>query len=180
MAVPNGYQYLFGVCQGRRQLAVLDPGPAYFVAVNIWRWPLDSKPIRVMCHELASSNIPAPRGGAAWYPGTNHTILTNSIYAGRLGALRSYVREPKTRRKEGWGKSTCGKRPGEEWVWLEDFSVHNPIVSWDEWDAVQERLKKNKAESRVRSKRLVILGGMLFCGQCRKRLSGYSIPKVNL
>jgi site-specific DNA recombinase len=176
---PYGYQFRFAEHQGKRVPVALGPGVAYPVAVKIWQWAMNGTPIRKICHELASSNVPAPRGGGAWYPGTIHTILTNPAYAGRFCALRSYVREPQKRRKESYGKSTCGKRPASEWVWLEDFPIIDPVVSWGQWEAVQDRLRLNKAESQRKAKRLFILGGMLFCGQCGKRMSGYSVPKQN-
>lgn len=176
---PYGYQFRFAEHHGKRLPAALEPGIAYPVAAKIWRWALDGQLIRKICHELVTSNVPAPRGGGAWYPGTIHTILNNPVYAGRFCALRSYAREPERRQKESYGKSTCGKRPESERVWLDDFPVIDPVVSWGEWNAVQDRLRLNKAEARRKAKRLFILGGMLFCGQCSKRMSGFSAPKQN-
>ncbi len=57
---------------------------------------------------------------------------------------------------------------------MEDFPVAAPVVTWQQFQAAQERLKLNKAESMRKSKRLFILSGMLFCGQCGKRMAGFS------
>lgn len=174
---PYGYQFCFEERGGKRIPVALEPSITYPVVKQICHWALAGKPIRKMCHELVIANIPAPRGGSAWYPGTIHTILTNPVYAGRYCALRSYAREPKARQKDTYGNSTCGRRPQEDWVWLDDFPVASPVVSWLEWEAVQERLKLNQTESRRRAKRVFTLTGMLFCGECGKRLSGFSVPK---
>ena len=42
---------------------------------------------------------------------------------------------------------------------------------------LQDRLKRNLDDSHGRAKRVFTLRGMLFCGRCGKRMSGFSVPK---
>ena len=171
---PYGYHFRF-IEVDRKQIPVaLEPSLTYPVLKLIWEGFLQGKAIRGICHELVINNVPSPGGGTAWYPGTVYTILTNPVYAGRYYALRSFSREPKTRLKDTYGKSARGQLPFNEGHWLEDFPIESPVVTWEQFQAAQERLKLNKAESRRKSKRLFILSGILFCGQCGNRMVGFS------
>ena len=46
----------------------------------------------------------------------------------------------------------------------EGFPVESPVVTWSEWEAVQERLKLNKLHARRNAEKTYMLVGMLFCG----------------
>ena len=78
------------------------------------------------------------------------------------------------RKAQTYGKTSGSPIPREQWRHLEDFPVVSPIVSWTEWEAVQERLRLNKLHSRRNAKRPYLLAGMLFCRYDGRRLRGLS------
>jgi len=132
-------------------------------------------------------------------------VLNNPVYAGRYHALRYEAVAPHKRCAATYGKSSQRlrqARPGVErdaasvgWVWLGGVVVDSPIVTWEEFLTVQERLDRNKALAlaNATSKRFYLLQGMVFCqlcgatymgkahrqryvyymcGRCRKRVKG--------
>ena len=85
------------------------------------------------------------------------------------------MKSPDWRRKsDSYGKSSSRLLPRESWQPLVDFPVESPIVSWAEWEAVQQRLARNKAESRRNAKQFYMLRGMVFCTEDGRRMSGHS------
>ena len=171
---PYGYRFQFTEREGKKVPSALEPSLAYPVVKQIWEQFLQGKAIRGICHQLVKNDIPSPSGRSTWYPGTVHSILTNPVYGGRFYALRSFSKDPKTRLKETYGKSARGQLPYTEGHWREDFSIESPVIAWEQFQTAQERLKLNKAESRRKSKRLFLLTGMLFCGECSNRMAGFS------
>ena len=62
----------------------------------------------------------------------------------------------------------------KNWLWLEDFPVVSPVVSWAEWETVQRRLARNKADATRNAKRTYWLRGMIFCAEDGRRLVGHA------
>ncbi len=62
----------------------------------------------------------------------------------------------------------------EEWQFLPDFQVESPIVTWAEWELVQQQLGRNQANATRNGKRTYALRGILFCLEDGRRLSGHS------
>ena len=106
--------------------------------------------------------------------------LETPIYGGRFYALREEMKMPVQRRKldSGGGKKSRDKvssrsLPFEEWHWLQDFPIVSPIVTWAEWEMVQRRLARNKADATRNAKRTYWLRGMVFCAEDGRRLVGH-------
>lgn len=151
-------------------MVALEPDPTtYPVADRIWQRALSGMALRGIARELTEDGVPTPRAAGTWTHTTLGQILKNPIYAGRYYALRFEAIEPEQRQK-GYGKSSHRQRT--DWLHLEDFPIINPPVSWPEYEYVQDRLTKNKLDSRRNTKRLYILAGMLFCDH-ERRMAGH-------
>lgn len=173
---PHGFRFRYQEPGVNRVPVALEPDPAtYHIAVRIWRMALDGVPMRRAALELAQAGILAPRGGPTWNLSTIARILKNPAYAGRYAALRQEMKVPATRRKsDTYRKSTSRRLPIEEWQFLPDFPVESPIVTWAEWELVQQQLGRNQANASRNGKRTYALRGILFCSADGRRLSGHT------
>jgi site-specific DNA recombinase len=171
---PYGYrfQYRWGDANQRIPVA-LEPDPTtYPVACTILRMAMDGESLRSIIKALFAAGIPTRTGVKVWHVKTLGDLVRNPIYAGRYYALRQEAVVPGYRVKQTYGKSATRLRAEDEWVWLRDFPIISPIMSWEQREAMLARLPLNKRESRRNAKTLFILGGMLFCAQDGRRLSG--------
>ncbi len=152
----------------------LEPDPdTYPVACLIWRMALAGFSTRAI--QRALSDVPTPRGGKQWSPRTITGILHNPAYGGRYYALRQAVKEPERRRKASYGKSSTKRLNLDEAHYLPDFQIIDQVVTWEEFQQVQEQLTRNKENSTRNAKRFYMLRGMLFCGADGRRLSGHAL-----
>lgn len=173
---PYGYRFRYDERGGKKIPVALEPNPAtYHIASRIWRMGQDGVSLRGIAVTLTRDEIPAPKGGVVWNPSTIARMLGNPAYGGTYYALRQEMKSPDLRRKsDSYGKSSSRLLPRESWQPLVDFPVEFPIVSWAEWEAVQGRLARNKAESRRNAKQFYMLRGMVFCSEDGRRMSGHS------
>jgi hypothetical protein len=170
---PYGYQPHYTIQGNEKVLAGFVPEPStYLVAGQLFHLALKGVSIRRICSDLYV--IPTPTGRKVWQPCTISKMLRNPVYGGRYYALRREVKEPEKRRNLGktYSKSSTALRPEQDWVWLKNFKIESPIVTWEEWESIQQRLKLNKAYAQRNAKRLYILAGMLVCAECGRRLRG--------
>lgn len=93
-----------------------------------------------------------------WSGRTVWRILTNPIYHG----VYYY------NRVEHKNKRVVGKRPRKDWV---EMAV-DPIITKEEFDLAQERLKARSKWADRNTKTEYLLGGLLYCGHCGSRLQG--------
>jgi site-specific DNA recombinase len=164
MRAPYSYKW-----QGEN---VLVPDENYQVARLIWELALAGLKLREIGRELLKRGIPSPRGKMLWPVGTIRAILWNPIYAGRPAGLKYEVREPKRRRVTRDGNTSCRRKPIEEWVWLSNVKVESPVVDWQQFEYVQERLKLNQAYARRNAKRNFLLRGLIKCLACGRHYYG--------
>ena len=165
---PYGYQFRYEDQAGKRVPVALEPDPStYILACRIWRLVLEGQSMKSICRAM---EVPSPKGRPAWNPSTIHGILRNPAYAGIYHALRQEMKTPEVRRKPGktYRKSSSRPLPREAWFPLTDFQVIDPIVSWKEWEAVQDRLARNQQESRRNGKRFYLLRGMVTLGEAQE------------
>lgn len=140
----------------------------YGNAILIWTLFLDRWDIKRIGKELYRRGVPSPKGKPNWSPSSIREILKNPVYAGHVAALKYERVEPRQRWKNTYGKTSVRLKPMEEWRWL-DGLVDCPIVTWDQFLAVQERLKLNKLNARRNAKRDYLLRGLIQCQLCHNR-----------
>jgi hypothetical protein len=143
------------------------PDTNYSNACLIWNLALEGKRNKAICKELVKRGIPTPSNKIMWEPSSLRAMLTNPIYAGRVGTLRYEKVFPKARRKDTFGKTSYRIKPMEEWHFLEGL-VERPIVAWEQFMVVQERLKLNKQHSLRNAKRFYLLRGIIKCQVCHR------------
>lgn len=169
---PYGFKFRYESSGDKAIPVGLEPEPStHFIAARIWAMAAAGRPLRGICGELIAEGIPAPKGGT-WAAATLHNILHNPVYGGRYYALRHEAVLPQRRAKASYGKSSVRGIPSEDWHLLENFPISYPVVSWAEWEAVQERMRQNKVNSPRNANRLFMLSGMLFCEEDGRRLRG--------
>ena len=171
---PYGFRFRYELRGDKQYPVAIEPDPSsHFVAARFWQMALSGVAIRGICRALIDDGIPAPKGGA-WSAGTLYNMLRNPIYGGRYYALRHEAVLPQRRALSTYGKSSKQGTPRDQWCLLEDFPIISPVVTWQEWEAVQARLKLNKANSARNAKRFYMLSGLLFCEEDGRRLRGLS------
>lgn len=136
----------------------------------IYQLALEGRSIRSIAKELTAHRIQAPRG-PEWIAPTVKNFLHNPAYAGRYHALRYKAREPKNRKVASSRLSSIKLLPRDQWEYLPEIAVNPPVVSWSQWESIQERLVRNKeyALARQSTKRAYLLQGRIRCGVCGAR-----------
>lgn len=141
------------------------PDENYDNARLIFELALSGMKLKPMCKELLLQGIATSQNKVFWQPSSLRAILTNPVYAGRVGTIRYEKVLPKRRRKNTFGKTSFRIKPIEEWHFL-DGLVEQPIVTWQEWLAVQERLKLNRQYASRNAHHDFLLRGLIQCQTC--------------
>ena len=173
---------------GGQTLKKLEPNPLTAPVVErIFSRFLAGKGIHAIARDLTAEDIPCPSaadparnrhrltGGAAWQPTAVRAILDNPRYTG-------YQVWNRQRRDEvlinvhdvGLGYETRMRRNDPtEWIWSNEPS-HEPLITRQQYDEVQERFHKNRRTSTRQTKtgRRYLLAGRIRCGQCGRRMEG--------
>ena len=173
---PFGFRFRYEERGGKKVPVALEPNPStYHIAADLWRMALDRYSFRRISAQFASADVRAPKGGRYWNPSTIARILNNPAYGGRFFALRQENKLPDKRRQpDSYGKSSSRLLPRESWQELPDFPIISPIVTWEEWETVQERLVRNKQESKRNGKRFYLLRGVMTCPHHSRKLTGHA------
>ncbi len=117
--------------------------------------------------------VPTRRDGAmykgvpvsgTWSAATIKRILENELYRG----VRHWNQTSRTGAKLSSGKKKQIKNPETEWVTRADYTP--PIVTEDEWTAVNGRLRRDADQyaqaHEANEKRQYLLSGLLRCASC--------------
>ena len=172
---PLGYEW-----QRENGNYTLVPTSGWIIVQRIWNEYLSGGTIRSVATSLTKSGVPTVKGRMKWEPSTIAVILKNPLYAGRYYALRWENAEPKERRNpNSYGKSSVRRR-GDSWdttgddgsVLLENVKVTNPVVSWEEFIWVQDRLKKNRERVMQGPRAQYMLKGVIMCMSCNRHMTG--------
>ncbi|NOY56438.1 MAG: recombinase family protein [Actinobacteria bacterium] len=167
-------------------LKKLEPNPLTAPVVErIFTQFLTGKGIHAIARDLTGEDIPCPsaadpernrhRLAATWQPTAVRAILDNPRYTG-------YQVWNRQRRDEvlvdvhdvGLGHETRMRRNDPtEWIWSKELS-HEPLITCEQWDEVQERFRKSRRASTRKPKpgRRYLLAGRIRCGQCGRRMEG--------
>lgn len=157
----------------------LAPGSGWEAASTIWHLALEGMSLRRIACELGNRGFLTATGRTLWRPTTVWQVLNNPVYAGRYYALRYEAVAPRKRSSAAtYGKSSQRLRRGghgadwdarsASWVWLKDVVVESPMVTWEDFLLIQERMDRNKALAlaSATSKRFYLLRGMVICQLC--------------
>jgi site-specific DNA recombinase len=134
----------YGYQVGPRRRLDLVPEEAVVVRYIFRLYLQEGMGIRRIAGQLNAEGIPTRRGGN-WSMVTVRDILRNRVYLG------TYVR---------FGV----KVPGS----------HQPLVSADDFNRVQERLQSRGTAERTRTVQPFLLSGLVYCVRCGNRLIGVS------
>lgn len=115
-----------------------------------------------VCRRLMALNIPAPKGGHRWSRGTIGRIMRNPVYAGK-----SYACKTETKGKK---RIACSQ---ENYVEIPN-AVDRAAFTWEEWQAIQRQLDRNRELSPRNQKLNYLLTGRVFCRQCGRKY--YGVP----
>ncbi len=110
--------------------------------------------------------IPAPKG-RHWYRGTIRRILKNPTYTGMIYLNRYNTEGIKAARQRGEQRSPT-LRSDNEWIAV----PITPMVTKEEWEKVQNTLKKNKRGRRGQTVNYYLLSSLLYCGKCGSSVHG--------
>jgi len=110
--------------------------------------------------ELQKLIIYSPKGRKTWPTSSIFNILKNKTYIGAFQSMR--IKE----KKDGIRSKKRSIRPENEWI-----PVSVPVIV-DEltWQAAQRQLKQNKAVPRRTMSHAYLVGGIIFCGVCGRRM----------
>ena len=147
-----------------------EPDPLTFdIARKIWEMAISGVSTRRISSDLTETGVPSPRGRKLWSQSTIAKMLTNPIYSGSYVSLRTKAVEPGYRIGQTYGKTGRRRTDPADQVGI-DGVVSKPIVTVEEFDLVQRRLARNKAQG-GRASRDYLLRGRLRC-VCGKRWRG--------
>ncbi len=149
------------------------------VVRDLFAWYADEGvTVTALVQRLGRLGIASPRGRPNWSPSALRGVLTNPIYLGQVFGNRLRARPAESRRSAllPVGRGGGAKRVADPAEWIAVARVP-AIVSQDQFDRVQERLRRNRQMAR-RNNRVhqYLLRGLVSCGRCRRGCSGRHLP----
>jgi site-specific DNA recombinase len=147
----------------------LAEGEAAMVAEMFSYYQQEGHTLRGLARHLTDLGVRGPRGGTHWSDSTIRGILTNPVYTGIVYAGRNHYR-PATRRISplkpvGGGNGSLDRLPPEEWIVVAQIP---PIVSQEQFDMIQAKLKQNQSyASRNNKAHQYLLRALVSCGLCQ-------------
>ena len=143
---------------------------------RIFAWKIEGMAVSAIAEKLNSLHILSPKeykkslglnyrggftrgSGSKWSSPSVRRILTNEVYLGHLVQGRTERINYKVKK--------CVEKPEEEWIRVEN--THEPIISADDFDIVQNLLR---ADGRIspEKKEISPFMGLLFCGDCKEQM----------
>src|SRR3954469_24351232 len=146
---------------------------------DLFAWYADEGvTVMALVQRLGRLGIASPRGRPNWSPSALRGVLTNPIYLGQVFGNRLRARPAESRRSAllPVGRGGGAKRVADPAEWIAVARVP-AIVSQDQFDRVQERLRPNR-QMAGRNNRVhqYLLRGLVSCGRCRRGCSGRHLP----
>jgi site-specific DNA recombinase len=171
-----GYRYTGGEHTGHWKVEEREAD----IVRQIFAWSAEGYPIREIARRLTAEGIPTAldptelgahrrrragrkRGAyGGWAPSSVQEILSNSAYIGRAYHNKRHYLRPDHQRRQ------CTWREQEAWIEL----AVPAIVDTATFDAVQERLARNRQLAARRMKHPYLLRGRWFkCGRCGRSMT---------
>ncbi len=160
---PAPYGYRTDPVHPRDPVGVrLEAAEAATVAEMFAYYQQEGHTLRGLAKHLRELGVRGPRGSLHWSDGTIHHILTNPVYTGTVYAGRNHYRPATGRisplKAVGGGNGSIERVPADEWIVV----AHIPaIVSQEQFDMLQEKLKHNQSiASRNNKKHQYLLRAM--------------------
>lgn len=155
---PYGYRWRDGACTHFEH----DPDTSAW-ARRIFEWAASGTTLRGIAIKLNEAGVATPRNpGARWGHTTLTRILANPTYGGKRAGFRYVTSKNKA------GGTTMRLRPEAEQIPLPD-DVAPALVTWDTFQAVQDRLRLNRQQA-SRNNRYpevaLLRAGYARCGHC--------------
>ena len=143
---------------------------------KIFAWKIEGMAVAAIAEKLNGLGILSPKeykkslglkyvsgfSGAAnslWGNASVKRILTDETYLGHLMQGKS--------QKVNYKVKKCVRKPKEEWTRVEN--THDPIVSKDDFEIVQNLLKSDSRQG-PRMEKVGLFAGLLFCGDCKEQM----------
>ncbi len=164
-AKPYGYQWSADHTR-------LQPTAAWPVVNSIFQWGLQEWTVRKIVRHLFHLGIKSPSGKDYWAVPVVHGMLSHPVYGGKYYALRRESRTPKQRKALTYGKSSQRKRPLEEATYLPNITVENPPLTWEQWETLQQHLRRRKELASRHARRSYLLRGRIICARHTRRYHG--------
>jgi site-specific DNA recombinase len=121
-----------------------------------------------LCCWLEEQGIPTSKGGARWHKSTVKVLLNNPVYKGTAVFGRWQAFRDERRVQDGMRPEYRRLAPSDRQI-----SIPAPaIVSEELWDTCQRRLHDNKELSGGNPTRKYMLGGLMHCPTCNRKLRG--------
>jgi site-specific DNA recombinase len=172
---PPPYGYRTDPVHPRDPVGVrLEAVEAATVAEMFTYYQQEGHTLRGLAKHLREIGVRGPRGSLHWSDGTIHHILTNPVYTGTVYAGRNHY-HPATGRISplkpvGGGNGSIERVPADEWIVVARIPA---IVSQEQFDMIQEKLKHNQSlASRNNKKHQYLLRAMVSCGLCDLACTG--------
>ena len=134
--------------------------------------------IQEICRRLANAGESTRKGNSYWDRGTIWGILKNPAYKGEAVFGKTLTRERRPQLRPGRGRCQQPRRersyydaPPEKWI-----KIPVPaIVEAEMFEMVQEQLRENQRQSRLRPHGVkYLLQGLIVCKECGYAYSGIS------
>ena len=160
---------------------IIDPEASKIVKL-IYELCLEGLGVTRICRKLTEDKIPIPivykkepRGLAViendgygiWKNSTVRNILKSQMYIGNM--------VQHTHEKISYNQKKCKHLNEKDFIIVEN--THEPIISKEDFEKVQEILKQKSHTAKDRNFYRFLLSGMMFCGKCGHTL-GVSVKKT--
>ena len=172
---PYGYRYHKKTQDSDAFYEIVEPQAS--VVRDVYRhYTEDHMTIGAIAHKFNGRGVPTSSGRSRWERSVVWAMLRNPAYKGRacFGKTRAAPRQ-RVRPLRGsggfTGRNSVGhERPREDWI-----EIPVPaIVSEETFALAEERLEKNKAFSRRRTRTPSVSQGLVACGKC-----GYGLYRTS-
>jgi hypothetical protein len=172
---PANHQKVFGF-DWDKTTETLTPNADYPTVKMIFDLALSGNGYLKICYELQKKGIKSPRG-STWAKANVSNIIHNPVYTGRYMGLRT----SRIRGEEPGYK--LQHIPESEWHWIQEVKIVDPVISWEQREALLQQIQKHIRLSSRNANRQYLLRGMIesdeHIGRQGKPIKyhGHSLPK---
>ena len=168
--------FLLGYDKNENGKLVINEEEAKIVR-RVYKSYMEGKGARVIARELKEEGVITGRGTTNWGKSSIMHMLKNERYCGDVLMQKTYTVDFLSHKQ----KENKGQRP---MYFIENH--HKPIIEKNEWNAVQEEIKKrhNIATTKDRKIRqgysnVSVMSNKFFCGHCGQPVTRYTASIKN-